>query len=104
MIISELEIRISPQLQAGSVHPEGIRRSLGHAGSTPQRSRPGQTRVPNSTEICLIHKYSSVVVIVSCGNVLSVALLVFRLKKAKLVARPVSIHCEPTNCVQEFSL
>lgn len=104
MIISELEIRISPQLQAHRVHPEGIRCSLNHPGSTHQRSHPGQTCVRNSTETCFIHKYSSVVVIISRENVLSVALIIFRIKNPKLLARPVSIHCKSTNCMYKFSL
>jgi len=104
MIISELEIRIYPQLQAHRVHPEGIRSSLNHAGSTQQRSHPGQTCVRNSTEICFIHKYSSVVVTISCENVLSADLIIFRIKNSKLVAKSMSIHCNSTNCMYKFSL
>lgn len=104
MNISELEIRIYPQLQAHRVHPEGIRCSLNHPGHTHQHSHPTQTYVCNSTEICFIHKYSSVLVIILCENVLSVALLIFRIKNPKWVARPVSIHCKSTNCMYKFSL
>lgn len=47
MNISELEIRIYPQLQAHRVHPEGIQCSLNHTGRTHQHSHPAQTYVRN---------------------------------------------------------
>lgn len=100
MPISKLGIMIYLQLWARRVHPEGIQCSLNHPGNTHQGSHPGQTRVRNSTEICFIHKYSSVLVVISRENVLSMALIIFRKKNPKLIAKPVSIHCKSTNYVQ----
>lgn len=97
MNLSKLGIMISLQLWAHRVHPEEIQCSLNHPGNTHQGSHPGQTCVRNSTEICFIHKYSSVLVVTSCENILFVALIIFRIKNPKLIAKPESIHCKSTN-------
>lgn len=100
MNISKLGIIIYLQLRAHRVHPEGIQCPLNHPENTHQGSQPDQTCVRNSTEICFIHKYYSVLVVISCENILSVALIIFRIKNPKLIAKPVSVHCKSTNYVQ----
>lgn len=100
MNISKLGIIIYLKLRAHRVHPEGIQCPLNHPGNTHQGSQPDQTCVRNSTEICFIHKYYSVLVVISCENILSVALIIFRIKNPKLIAKPVSVHCKSTNYVQ----